>query len=117
MSLGRRQSSAEQKDKAVVIYHVVYRHETFEKAAQALFEVVKDVEQRYPGKSRIFMLDIEGHRNKQGGFDADMHELQKDFVLGFLMPFLTEVSVQRFRYRSAVAFATLSRNETRFLIQ
>jgi hypothetical protein len=34
---------------------------------------------------------LEGHRNEQGGFDADMSELQKQFVIGFLSQFLSEI--------------------------
>jgi hypothetical protein len=38
-------------------------------------------------------LDIDGHRNRDGGFDSDMFELQQHFILGFLMQFLTEVNM------------------------
>ena len=38
-------------------------------------------------------MDIEGHRNDEGGYNRDMFELQRDFLLGFLMPYLTECSV------------------------
>jgi len=38
-------------------------------------------------------LDIDGHRNREGGFDADMLELQQHFILGFLMQFLSEVNM------------------------
>jgi hypothetical protein len=39
----------------------------------------------------MLYLDIEGHQVKEGGFDADMLELQKEFLLGFLSPFLSEI--------------------------
>ena len=41
----------------------------------------------------VINLDIIGHRNKEGGYDADMLELQKEFCIGFLMQFLTELHV------------------------
>jgi hypothetical protein len=43
-----------------------------------------------PGRRRLF-LDIEGHRTSAGGFDADMRELQHEFLVGVLAPFLSEV--------------------------
>jgi hypothetical protein len=43
-----------------------------------------------PGGRRMLFLDIEGHREADGRFDADMRELQHDFLLGVLAPFLTE---------------------------
>jgi hypothetical protein len=74
----------------IALYHRVYRHEPFEKAAQDIFEIVRHAQREFPGKPRALYLDIEGHRNANGGFDNDMYELQKEFVLGLLMPFLTE---------------------------
>jgi hypothetical protein len=77
--------------KSVAIYHAVYAHEDFKTAATTLFELVKGSAARCPGKKRVLFLDIDGHRNDQGGFDRDMLELQKEFVVDFLEQFLTEV--------------------------
>jgi hypothetical protein len=38
----------------------------------------------------MLLLDIEDHRQADGRFDAEMRELQHDFLLGVLAPFLTE---------------------------
>jgi hypothetical protein len=76
---------------AVALYHLVYENEGFDAAAQHLFKLVKDAQDKWPGKKRLLFLDIEGHRNSEGGFDPDMLELQKDFVLGFLNQFLSEI--------------------------
>lgn len=78
--------------KGIGIYHVVYRHEGFEGAAHKLHEMVRSAAERYPGKPRRLYLDIEGHRNSAGAFDSDMQELQH-FVLGFLGPYLSYVSM------------------------
>jgi hypothetical protein len=74
----------------VAIYHVVYPEEGFEEAAEALFTLVRETEGTQPGKRRVLYLDIEGHRNTEGGYDDDMFELQCNYVLGFLMPYLAE---------------------------
>jgi hypothetical protein len=79
---GRRRVAPDPDGKAIALYHVVYRHERFEEAAQALFEMVRYAQGEFPGRPRMLFLDIEGHRNSQGGFDAEMYELQRDFVLG-----------------------------------
>jgi hypothetical protein len=83
-------SHVEPTERAAALYHVVYAHEGFEEAATALFGLVRNAEQAQPGKRRVLHLDIEGHRNPQGGYDTEMLELQRDFVLGFLSPFLAE---------------------------
>ena len=75
----------------VALYHRVMRRENFEKAAKDLVSLVYAAEKKEPGKPRTLYLDIDGHRNAQGRFDADMLELQKGFGLTFLLPFLTEV--------------------------
>ena len=86
-----RQSKVESDNRAVAIYHIVYSHEGFEDSAQILFKLVKRAQKIQPGKPRKLFLDIEGHRNGEGGFDADMLELQKDFLPGFLAQFLSEI--------------------------
>jgi hypothetical protein len=77
----------------VAVYHRVYATEGFEQAAQTLFRLVRKAQATSPGAPRVLHLDIDGHRNPAGGFDADMLELQQHFVLGFLMQFLTEVNM------------------------
>lgn len=79
--------------KGIGLYHRVLAHEGFEQAATALFEMVREAERRWPGKPRHLYLDIDGHRNDQGGYDADMFELQRDYVLGSLMPFLSQAGL------------------------
>ena len=69
---------------SVALYHVVYAQENFE-------ESVQRAQRLHPGNKRKLYLDIEGHRNSEGGFDTDMLELQKDFLLGFLSPYLSEI--------------------------
>jgi len=71
-----------------VIHHLVRSHETFETAVQHILQMVQAAQARSPGYVRHLYLDIEGHRNADGGFDADMLELQREFVLGFLMPYM-----------------------------
>lgn len=78
-------------NRGIAIYHVVYSREVFEKSANTLFELVRDAQLKSPNKKRVLYLDIEGHKNKNGGFDNDMLELQKDFIAGILMKFLSEV--------------------------
>ena len=54
------------------IYHRVYAEESFEDAAARLLELVNEAQKKFPGKHRILYLDIDGHRRKNGTFDADM---------------------------------------------
>jgi HNH endonuclease len=78
------------KSKAIAIYHLVFSHEDFETAANHLFELVKNAQKQCPNQNRVLFLDIEGHRNKKGGFEHDMFELQTDYLMGSLSPFLKE---------------------------
>jgi hypothetical protein len=86
-----KRSRVESSDKAIAIYHVVYAHEGFEESAQTLFTLVREAQRLQPGKQRKLYLDIEGHRQSAGGFDPDMVELQQEFLLGFLSPYLAEI--------------------------
>lgn len=79
------------KNKGIAIYHIVYENEDFEKSAQLLFDLIKQAQKNSANQKRVLYLDIEGHRNKKGGFDNDMYELQRHFILEFLMPYLNSV--------------------------
>jgi len=87
----RREPRIESKGHTVAIYHVIYENEGFEESAQNLFRLVQQAQSLSPGKKRVLYLDIDGHRVKGGGFDADMLELLKEFLLGFLSLFLSEI--------------------------
>ena len=87
----RQKSKTESGANAVALYHVIYKHEGFEETAQNLFKLVQQAQRLSPGKKRKLYLDIEGHRVKEGGFDADMLELQKEFLLNFLSLYLSEL--------------------------
>ena len=87
----RRRSREDDDDRDVAIYHIVHSHEGFEESARTLFKLVRRAQVAKPGKRRKLFLDVEGHRTNDGGFDGDMLELQNDFLVGFLAPFLYEV--------------------------
>ena len=75
----------------VALYHRVMRRENFEKAAKDLFDLLKSAQVKCPNMDRVLYVDIDGHKNPQGGFDHDMLELQKDFGIGFLGKFFNAV--------------------------
>jgi hypothetical protein len=89
----KKKTEVNEAEGGAVMYHRVYENESFEDAAQALFKILRTAQKSLPGKKRILFLHIDGHRNSAGGFDRDMLELQKEFLMGHLMPFLSEASV------------------------
>ena len=76
-------------EKGVALYHHVYWHEDFETTAQILLKLIANAQRKKPGKPRYLYLTIEEHRNPNGGFDADMYELQTNFMANFLLQYLT----------------------------
>lgn len=82
--------------KAMALYHCVYPEENFERAAREIFDLIAHTIEFFPNAKRSLYLDIEGHRTPTDAFDADMFELQKDFLLGFLLPFLAELHTPLF---------------------
>jgi hypothetical protein len=93
------------RSKGIAIYHVVFENETFETAARTLVKLVNEAQKREPNRRRFLYLDIDGHRNEKGGFD--MFELQRHFLSGFLMPYLTELYTPLFQ----VSNSKLQRND------
>ena len=87
-------------DRGVALYHVVLPHEGFEDAARALFGLLRRAQDVKPGARRRLFLDIEGHRQADGQFDADMRELQQAFLRDVLAPFLTEAHCPLVTFRN-----------------
>ena len=95
----RRTRKAHQQ--VVTIRYVVHADQNFHQSTTALLNLVRNAQLESPGVPRFLHLDIEGHRNSLGGFDHDMFELQVHFLLGLLMPFLTEVSTPLTRKKNS----------------
>ncbi|MGP4052818.1 hypothetical protein [Streptomyces sp. 2A115] len=77
--------------KAVAIYHDMKVYENFERSAQRIFECVQAAQKQSPGAPRFLYLDVQGHRNEAGGYDHDAYELMREFALGFMGKYLTEI--------------------------
>ncbi len=76
-------------DNTVALYHVVGPTDTFEHAAGALFGLLKEAQDRFPGWPRVLYLDVEGHRGDAAGFTAPLYELQQEFLFSVVAPFVT----------------------------
>jgi hypothetical protein len=95
----RRGSDHAGEGKGVALYHVMRADEDFETTADMLFQVVKKAAREFPGKPRYLFLDVEGHRNAAGSYDADADELYSSFIPGYLGQFLTEIPLINARAR------------------
>ncbi|WP_245771975.1 hypothetical protein [Rhodothermus profundi] len=76
-------------DNTVSIYHVVEPDDTFEEAAQALFALLREAQERFPDWPRLLFIDIIGHEGDRAGFDDDFFEFQQEFLFATLAPFVT----------------------------
>jgi hypothetical protein len=81
------------RNQKVALYHLVFADENFETAVEHIFSVVQAAQKHNPNMKRYLFLDIEGHRNPNGGFDHDMYELQRHFILGSLASWLCEIYI------------------------
>lgn len=76
-------------DNSVSVYHVVQAETEFMEAAQDIFWLLRQTQERFPDWPRIFYLDIDGHRSKLQQFDEDFVEFQQEFWFSTIAPFLT----------------------------
>ncbi|WP_200904147.1 HNH endonuclease [Nocardiopsis sp. RV163] len=74
-----------------VIWHEMTVEEDFTKAASRIFQMLKNCQDRFPNKKRALYIDVQGHRNSEGGFDRDAFELIQYFALEKMAQYLTEV--------------------------
>jgi hypothetical protein len=75
----------------IIIYCKIFPHNNFVESAQCLFEATHKAQDVYPNKKRLLYLEIDGHRILGNEFDLDMILLQKDFLPGSLIRFVTEI--------------------------
>ena len=80
-------------DNSVSLYHVVGAEDTFDKAAQDLFSLLKEAQERFPDWPRVLYLDIVDHLDDMGRFEPDMVELQQEFLVATLGRFLTALDM------------------------
>ncbi|MBE3659132.1 HNH endonuclease [Vibrio navarrensis] len=78
---------------SIVLYHAVFENEGFEVSAKILHELIRSSQDKYPNRTRKLYVDIDGHRSESGGFDHDMYELQRHFLLGFMFQYLSELNM------------------------
>lgn len=86
-----------------LLYHCVFAEEQFESSAEMIVTLIHRAQQAEPGRPRVLYLDIDGHRNALGGFDADTWELQKYFIPGCLGRYLKEIHMPLGSFRAAKA--------------
>ncbi|WP_245769197.1 HNH endonuclease [Streptomyces indicus] len=96
----RPETRKKKQREGVAIYHDMKVYENFERCAIRIFECIKQAEKSSPGAPRSLYIDIQGHRNEAGGFDHDAFELIKDFALGFLGDYLTEIHTPLYHVRN-----------------
>ena len=76
-------------DNTISIYYVVREDDTFEGAAEAVFQLIREAQSSYPAWPRILYLDIEGHRRSETVFEDDFVEFQQELLFSTMAPFLT----------------------------
>lgn len=95
------QNKQAESGKGVAIYHDMLADEGFDDTAERLLQMVSKCARDFPGKPRHLYLDVEKHRNEVGGFDQDAEELMTNFIVGFLMPWLSECSTPLGAFRNS----------------
>ncbi|MEU9196484.1 HNH endonuclease [Streptomyces hundungensis] len=86
--------------KGVALYHDMRVEEDFTKCATRLFSILKSAAATSPGAPRHVYLDIQGHRDADGDYDADAREIMREFLPGFLGPYLTEIDTPLFHAKN-----------------
>ena len=76
-------------DNTVSLYHIVQPEDTFARAAQDVFALVREAQERFPDWPRVLYVDILGHDGPRHGFDEDFIEFQQEFIFSTVAPFLT----------------------------
>jgi hypothetical protein len=76
-------------DNTVSMLAVIGPEDDFLQAANQVFGLLKEAEDRYPGWPRSFYVDIVGHSGDRSGFDEDFFEFQQEFWFATIAHFVT----------------------------
>lgn len=76
-------------DNTVSMLAVIGPEDDFLQAANQVFGLLKEAEDRYPGWPRSFYVDIIGHPGDRSGFDEDFFEFQQEFWFATIAHFVT----------------------------
>ncbi|WPS85653.1 hypothetical protein SMD22_00915 (plasmid) [Brevibacillus halotolerans] len=85
------------REKGIGIYHTVKSTDGFDTAANAIYQLVVEAQTKEPNKDRYLYIKIEGHRNKNGGFDREMYNLLTHFMLGFMGSYVKNIKCPMYR--------------------
>ena len=94
----KKQKSSKQTSFA--LYHCVWPEEGFDDSVKHVLELIKYCAKEMPDSARLLVLDIDDHRNVNGGFDADMYEFQSHFLLRVMLPYLQEIHMPLFSVKN-----------------
>lgn len=80
-------------DNTVSIYHIIQPDDDFETAAQDVFALLKETQERFPDWPRVLYLDIQGHLDAQDRLEEDMVEFQQEFLIAAMGKFFTALAL------------------------
>ena len=80
-------------DNTVSLYHVVEAEDDFDDAAQDLFALLQEAQDRFPDWPRVLYLDVQGHLDDLGRFEPDFVELQQEFLIQAMGKFFTALAL------------------------
>ena len=78
-------------EKVVKICHTIMENDSIKSAAKDLLKLLSNTQKQKPNKPRILYININGHRNKAGGYDQEMYKLQMEYGRKFLIQFFEEI--------------------------
>lgn len=73
----------------VSIYHMVEEEDTFDAAAQGVFDLLKEAQRSFPDWPRVFFVDIAGHDGEARGYSPEFYEFQQEFLFSVVAPFVS----------------------------
>lgn len=82
----------------VELHFTVKKSDTFESVTSRIFDLIANAQAKCPDQDRYLFIEIEGHRNKNGGFDKGMMKLQTHFLLGLVGEYVKGIKTPSYRF-------------------
>lgn len=78
-------------EEPVVLEHRMLENANFDLTSHMIISSLKSTQKKFPFRSRILVIEVEGHRNDKGGFDNDAYEIIFEFALVMILRYCSAI--------------------------
>lgn len=85
----------------IVLFHPIKADEDISDAVDGIWNLLQEAHNEFPGRELSLIIDIEGHRNENGGFTDGMYFLQETLCIPIIAAFVDKLTIPLGEYETS----------------